>query len=66
MSMAEASMESLLAANFCIHLLEDKLRKGKKPPSEMSVAEIVQFYRDTIDLLEGRQSAEQFSARYGL
>jgi hypothetical protein len=59
-------IESQLASNFVVHLLEDKLRKSKKAPSEMSVAEIVQFYRDTIDLLENRMTAQEFGAKYGI
>jgi hypothetical protein len=61
-----AQIESLLAGNFMIHLLEDKLRKGKKPPSEMSVAEILQFFRDTMDLVENRMTAQEFGAKYGI
>jgi hypothetical protein len=58
--------ESLMAGNFVIHLLEDKLRKSKKAPSEMSVAEVVQFYRDTMDLLENRVTPQEFGAKYGI
>ncbi len=61
-----AQLESQQAANFVVHLLEDKLRKSKKAPSEMSVAEIVQFYQDTIDLLEKKLTAQEFGARYGI
>jgi hypothetical protein len=61
-----AQMESQLAGNFVVHLLEDKLRKSKKAPSEMSVAEVVQFYRDTMALLEDRMTAEAFAAKYGI
>lgn len=61
-----AEMESLLAANFVVHLLEDKLRHTSRPPSEMSVAEVVQFYRDTISLLEERVSPDEFAAKYGI
>jgi hypothetical protein len=59
-------IESQLAGNFVVHLLEDKLRKSKKAPSEMSVAEIVQFYRDTMDLLENRMTVQEFSSKYGI
>ncbi|MFB3817915.1 MAG: hypothetical protein ACE147_09650 [Candidatus Methylomirabilales bacterium] len=61
-----AQMESQLAGNFVVHLLEDKLRKSKKAPSEMSVAEIVQFYQDTMDLLEHRMTPQAFGAKYGI
>ncbi len=61
-----AQIESQLAANFVVHLLEDKLRKSKKAPSEMSVAEIVQFYQDTIDLLEKKLTPQEFGAKYGI
>lgn len=64
--MAETIRESLLGVNFIVHLLEDKLRKGKRPPSEMSVAEVVQFYKDTVDLLDEKISAEQFGEKYGI
>ena len=61
-----AQLESQQAANFVVHLLEDKLRKSKKAPSEMSVAEIVQFYQDTIDLLEKKMTPQEFGAKYGI
>ncbi len=61
-----AQLESQQAANFVVHLLEDKLRKSKKAPSDMSVAEIVQFYRDTIDLLENKLTPQEFGAKYGI
>lgn len=64
--MSETIRESLLGANFVVHLLEDKLRHSPRPPSEMSVAEIVQFYRDTVDLLERKVSPEEFSEKYGI
>lgn len=61
-----AQLESQQAANFVVHLLEDKLRKSKRAPSEMSVAEIVQFYRDTIDLLENKLTPQEFGTKYGI
>ena len=61
-----AQLESQQAANFVVHLLEDKLRKSKKAPSDMSVAEIVQFYQDTIDLLEKKMTPQEFGAKYGI
>lgn len=61
-----AQLESQQAANFVVHLLEDKLRKSKKAPSEMSVAEVVQFYQDTIDLLEKKLTPQEFGAKYGI
>jgi hypothetical protein len=61
-----AQIESLLAGNFVVHLLEDKLRKSKRPPTEMSVAEVVQFFRDTMDLLENRLTAQEYGAKYGI
>ncbi len=61
-----ATLESQQAANFVVHLLEDKLRKSKKAPSEMSVAEIVQFYKDTIALLEDKLTPQEFGAKYGI
>ena len=59
-----AQLESQQAANFVVHLLEDKLRKSKKAPSDMSVAEIVQFYQDTIDLLEKKLTPQEFGSKY--
>ncbi len=64
--MSQEIRESLLAANFVVHLLEDKLRKTEKPPSAMSVAEVVQFYKDTVDLLEERLTPDEFGAKYGI
>ena len=64
--MEQARVESMLAANFVVHLLEDKLRKSKKAPSEMTVAEVVQFYKDTLALLEERVTPEEFSNKYGI
>jgi len=61
-----ATLESQQAANFVVHLLEDKLRKSKRAPSEMSVAEIVQFYKDTIDLLENKMTPQEFGTKYGI
>ncbi len=58
--------ESLLGVNFCVHLLEDKLRKSPKPPAEMTVREVVQFYKDTVDLLEEKVTPEDFAAKYGV
>lgn len=64
--MSDSSVETLLSANFVVHLLEDKLRKSKKPPVEMTVAEVLEFYRDTVALLEDRLSTEEFSVKYGI
>jgi hypothetical protein len=61
-----AERESLQAANFVVHLLEDKLRHTSRPPAQMSVAEVLQFYKDTISLLEEQMSPEQFSEKYGI
>ncbi|GEM_PF-3996189 len=64
--MTQHSMESLLSANFVVHLLEDKLRKSGKPPAAMSVDEILEFYADTVAILENRLSTKEYSAKYGI